>query len=76
MQISNAARRNIVPFSRAPPKRADIQCPAVGAHFLAHQNPEKYYYCLNGNGVILDCTPGLVYDSKMESCREPKYVNN
>ncbi|KAH8256937.1 hypothetical protein KR038_000052, partial [Drosophila bunnanda] len=68
-------QRNIMPFARAPPRSADIECPSEGAHFIAHQKrPEAYYYCLNGRGVTLDCTPGLVFDAKREECREPQFV--
>lgn len=68
-------QRNIQPFARAPPRVADITCPAEGAHFFAHKTrKEAYYYCLNGRGVTLDCTPGLVYDAKLEECREPQFV--
>ncbi|EDW70059.2 protein obstructor-E [Drosophila virilis] len=68
-------QRNIQPFARVPPRVADISCPAEGAHFFAHKTrKEAYYYCLNGRGVTLDCTPGLVYDAKLEECREPQFV--
>ncbi|KAH8379272.1 hypothetical protein KR009_003965 [Drosophila setifemur] len=68
-------QRNILPFARAPPRKADIECPSEGAHFLAHQKrQDAYYYCLNGRGVILDCTPGLVFDAQRGECREPQFV--
>nr|NP_648647.1 uncharacterized protein Dmel_CG10725 [Drosophila melanogaster]AAN11837.1 uncharacterized protein Dmel_CG10725 [Drosophila melanogaster]AOQ09959.1 CG10725-RB [synthetic construct] len=68
-------QRNILPFARAPPRLADIECPSEGAHFIAHQKrQDAYYYCLNGRGVTLDCTPGLVFDAKREECREPHLV--
>ncbi|XP_037939771.1 protein obstructor-E-like [Teleopsis dalmanni] len=70
----SAVKRNIQPFSRAPPKRADIDCPKEGTHFYPHLRPESYYFCMDGRGVILDCTPGLVYDSKLETCREPQNI--
>ncbi|XP_036327526.1 protein obstructor-E-like [Rhagoletis pomonella] len=69
-----AATRNIIPYSKMPPRRADIECPAVGASFIAHRDLAKYYYCLNGMGVVLECTPGLVYDAKLETCRTPENV--
>lgn len=68
------AKRNIVAYSKAPPKRADIECPAEGIHFLPNENAEKYYFCQNGRGVVLECTPGLVFDAYYGTCREPKYV--
>ncbi|XP_017841523.1 protein obstructor-E [Drosophila busckii] len=65
-------QRNILPFSKAPPRVADIRCPAEGAHFLAHKSrKDAYYYCLDGRGVTLDCTPGLEYDAKLETCNTP-----
>ncbi|XP_062128037.1 probable chitinase 10 [Drosophila sulfurigaster albostrigata] len=68
-------QRNIQPYSKVPPRSADIRCPEEGAHFFAHKTrKEAYYYCLNGRGVTLDCTPGLVYDAKLEECREPQFV--
>uniref|UniRef100_A0A1I8M7T4 Chitin-binding type-2 domain-containing protein n=1 Tax=Musca domestica TaxID=7370 RepID=A0A1I8M7T4_MUSDO len=67
-------QRNIKPFAKSPPKAADIKCPSEGSHFYPHINPEKYYFCLNGRGVILECTPGLVYDKSMETCREPSNI--
>ncbi|XP_053956291.1 protein obstructor-E [Anastrepha ludens] len=67
-----AAARNIMPYSKMPPRRADIDCPVDGANLIAHRDPAKYYYCLNGMGVLLECTPGLVYDAKMEACRTPE----
>ncbi|KAM8708284.1 hypothetical protein ACLKA7_015281 [Drosophila subpalustris] len=68
-------QRNIQSYARVPPRSADIRCPEEGAHFFAHKTRmEAYYYCLNGRGVTLDCTPGLVYDAKLEECREPQFV--
>ncbi|KAI8041161.1 hypothetical protein M5D96_005413 [Drosophila gunungcola] len=68
-------QRNILPFARAPPRTADIKCPSEGVHFVAHQTRQDvYYYCLNGRGVTLDCTPGLVFDAKRGECREPQFV--
>ncbi|XP_073841588.1 protein obstructor-E [Musca autumnalis] len=68
-------QRNIKPFSKSPPKAADIKCPSEGSHFFPHiLNPAKYYFCLNGRGVILECTPGLVYDRSLQTCREPANV--
>ncbi|EDV97483.1 GH14675 [Drosophila grimshawi] len=70
-------QRNIQPYSRSPPRRADIICPAHGVHFYAHKSRvDAYYYCVDGNGVTLDCTPGLWYDSKLRECRQPKYIAN
>ena len=57
-----------------PPKTADIKCPSKGAHFYPHKQEDKYYFCMKGRGVIMDCTPGLVYDPKMETCREKQNV--
>ncbi|EDW72613.2 uncharacterized protein Dwil_GK17084 [Drosophila willistoni] len=69
-------QRNILPYAKAPPRSADITCPAKGTHFFAHQKrSDAYYYCQDGRGVTLDCTPGLVYDSKTEDCREPQFVH-
>ncbi|KAH8404465.1 hypothetical protein KR222_005689, partial [Zaprionus bogoriensis] len=68
-------QRNIQPYARVPPRSADITCPTEGAHFFAHKSrKEAFYYCLNGRGVTLDCTPGLVYDPLREECREPQFV--
>ncbi|EDV97484.1 GH16897 [Drosophila grimshawi] len=68
-------QRNIMPFAKVPPRIADIECPTEGAHFFAHKNrKDAYYYCSNGSGVTLDCTPGLFYDAKMEECREPQFI--
>ncbi|KAH8314910.1 hypothetical protein KR074_011945, partial [Drosophila pseudoananassae] len=65
-------QRNIQPFARAPPRRANIECPAEGAHFIAHEKrQDAYYYCLNGRGITLDCTPGLVFDAQIGECRLP-----
>ncbi|XP_075162737.1 protein obstructor-E-like [Haematobia irritans] len=63
-------QRNIKPFSKSPPKSADIKCPSEGSHFYPHAKEEKYYFCMDGRGVILECTPGLVYDKELETCRE------
>ncbi|XP_067642694.1 protein obstructor-E [Eurosta solidaginis] len=73
--ITSAATRNIMPYSKAPPRRADIRCPSDGINFSAHSDPAKYYYCLNGSGVVLQCTPGLVYDPNTTTCRLPQYVS-
>ncbi|XP_017128100.1 uncharacterized protein LOC108146589 [Drosophila elegans] len=71
----NAAARQIVPYSRSPLRRADIECPRVGIHFYPHKSrPDAYYYCVEGRGVTLDCTPGLHYDPKVEECRQPQFV--
>ncbi|CAD7005523.1 unnamed protein product [Ceratitis capitata] len=70
-----AVSRNILPYAKVPPRRADIECPAVGANFFAHPDPAKYYYCLNGQGVVLECTPGLVYDTELETCRMPENIS-
>ncbi|KAH8307480.1 hypothetical protein KR044_013049, partial [Drosophila immigrans] len=68
-------QRNIKPFSRLPPQRADIVCPQQGVHFYAHKRrPDAYYYCVQGEGITLDCTPGLLFDPKTHECREPKYI--
>ncbi|KAH8369635.1 hypothetical protein KR093_000373, partial [Drosophila rubida] len=65
-------QRDVQPYARVPPRSADIRCPKEGQHFIAHKTrPEAYYYCQNGRGVTLDCTPGLVYDAQLEECREP-----
>ncbi|KAI8041163.1 hypothetical protein M5D96_005415 [Drosophila gunungcola] len=71
----NATARQIVPYSRSPLRRADIECPHVGIHFYPHKSrPDAYYYCVEGRGVTLDCTPGLHYDPKVEECRQPQFV--
>ncbi|KAH8307479.1 hypothetical protein KR044_013050, partial [Drosophila immigrans] len=68
-------QRDIQPYSKVPPRSADIRCPKEGSHFIAHKSrKDAYYYCLDGRGVTLDCTPGLVYDAKQEDCREPQFV--
>ncbi|XP_011196830.2 protein obstructor-E [Zeugodacus cucurbitae] len=67
--------RNILSYAKVPPKRADIACPAEGANFIAHPDPAKYYYCLNGMGVVLECTPGLFYDAAYEECRAPENIS-
>ncbi|XP_030572916.1 probable chitinase 10 [Drosophila novamexicana] len=68
-------QRNIKPYSRSPPRRADVVCPSQGIHFYAHKSRrDAYYYCVEGRGVTLDCTPGLLYDSKKHECRQPKYI--
>ncbi|KAH8369632.1 hypothetical protein KR093_000372 [Drosophila rubida] len=70
-----AQQRNIKPFSRSPPQRADILCPQRGVHFFAHKRRrDAYYYCVQGNGITLDCTPGLLFDPKTRECREPKNI--
>ncbi|EDW72614.1 uncharacterized protein Dwil_GK17094 [Drosophila willistoni] len=70
-----ATQRNIQPYSRRPPRRADITCPARGIHFIEHnRRRDAYYYCVNGRGVTLDCTPGLYYDPKIQECRESQYI--
>ncbi|KAM7355568.1 protein obstructor-E-like [Cochliomyia hominivorax] len=70
----SALQRNIKPLSRIPPKAADIRCPQDGVHFYPHKDENKYYFCMKGRGVIMDCTPGLVYDPLKTTCREKKYV--
>ncbi|XP_032586961.1 uncharacterized protein LOC6583299 [Drosophila mojavensis] len=68
-------QRNIQPYSRVPPRRADIICPDTGVHFYPHNSRrDSYYYCVEGQGITLDCTPGLLYDPKLHECRDPKYV--
>ncbi|BFF96894.1 protein obstructor-E [Drosophila madeirensis] len=68
-------QRNILPYAKAPPRSAGSVCPAEGTHFYAHKTrQDAYYYCLNGRGVTLDCTPGLIYDAKREECREPQFI--
>ncbi|KAH8379051.1 hypothetical protein KR009_002815 [Drosophila setifemur] len=70
-----ALARNIKPYSRSPLRRADIECPQNGVHFYAHKSRrDAYYYCVDGRGVTLDCTPGLHYDPKVEECREPQNI--
>ncbi|XP_030375338.1 protein obstructor-E-like [Scaptodrosophila lebanonensis] len=67
-------QRNIIPFAKAPPRRADIICPENGIYFYQHHTRlDAYYYCLNGRGVVLDCTPGLVYDVQQEECRDMQH---
>lgn len=76
LQTSNIVKRNITPYSRSPPRRADITCPKGGVHFYAHKKRKNaYYYCVEGNGLTLDCTPGLLYDPDVKECRDPKYIN-
>ena len=58
-------------FTRTPPRRSKIRCPAEGSHFYPHDDADRYNLCVEGRGVILDCTPGLVYDKVKETCREP-----
>lgn len=29
---------------------------------------------MKGRGVIMDCTPGLVYDPELSTCREKKNI--
>ncbi|KAH8369634.1 hypothetical protein KR093_000374, partial [Drosophila rubida] len=70
-------KRNIEPYARAPLRKVDKLCPARGVHFLAHkQRRDAYNYCVEGHGVTLACTPGLVYDAQAQECREPKYIVN
>nr|AAM11210.1 RE18809p [Drosophila melanogaster] len=71
----DAVARNILPYSRTPLRRADIKCPLMGTHFFPHKSRrDAYYYCVEGRGVTLDCTPGLYYDPKVEDCRRPEFV--
>ncbi|KNC34624.1 hypothetical protein FF38_09666 [Lucilia cuprina] len=69
-----ALQRNIIPLSKAPPRAADIKCPQEGVHFYPHAQEDKYYFCLKGRGVIMDCTPGLVFDPNVQECREKKNI--
>lgn len=70
-----AVRRNIQPYSRSPLRKADAECPAQGVYFYAHKKRrDAYIYCVNGHGLILECTPGLWYDPNIQECREPKYL--
>ncbi|KAH8270444.1 hypothetical protein KR018_010162, partial [Drosophila ironensis] len=72
---ADALARNIKPYARTPLRRADITCPPKGVSFHPHKSKRSaYYYCLDGRGVTLDCTPGLLYDPKVEECREPQNI--
>jgi len=68
-------KRNILSYSKAPPRSADINCPSEGIYFYPHARSDAYYFCTGGRGVTLDCTPGLVYDAAKEECREPQFVD-
>ncbi|XP_022216974.2 probable chitinase 10 [Drosophila obscura] len=74
---NNAVVRNIQPYYRSPLRRADIECPSAGVHFYPHKfRQDNYYYCVDGHGLTLDCTPGLHFDPKVMECREPKFVGS
>ncbi|XP_034659511.1 protein obstructor-E [Drosophila subobscura] len=74
---NNAVARNIQPYYRSPLRRADIECPLVGVHFYPHKSrSDSYYYCVDGHGLTLDCTPGLYFDPKVNECREPKFIGS
>ncbi|XP_017134533.1 probable chitinase 10 [Drosophila miranda] len=73
----DAVARNIQPYYRSPLRRADIDCPMVGVNFYPHKSRlNAYYYCVDGHGLTLDCTPGLHFDPKVGECREPKFVGS
>ncbi|XP_020803104.1 uncharacterized protein LOC110179837 [Drosophila serrata] len=59
-------------FSRLRPGVVEGICPPTGIHIFAHESrQDAYYYCVEGHGLILDCSPGLWYDPKIQECREP-----
>ncbi|XP_055905712.1 protein obstructor-E-like [Eupeodes corollae] len=71
----SAKSRNVLPYAKMPPTRANIPCPKQGSHFYpSPSDPAAYYFCSNGKGIVLTCSPGLVYDRTIESCRDPKNV--
>ncbi|XP_016999335.3 protein obstructor-E [Drosophila takahashii] len=68
-------QRKLRQFSRLSPRTTDGICPPYGVHFYAHDSRrDSYYYCIDGHGLVLDCSPGLWYDPKVQECREPKNV--
>ncbi|ALC44460.1 CG10140, partial [Drosophila busckii] len=70
-----ALKRHIEAYSNSPLRRADIICPSDGVHFYAHKTrKDAYYFCADGHGITLDCTPGLKYDPRAQECRNPKYM--
>ncbi|XP_022216975.2 probable chitinase 10 [Drosophila obscura] len=72
------SRKKIVqPFSRLAPRIADMKCPSTGVHFYSHESrKDAYYFCVEGHGLTLDCSPGLWYDAKVQECREPNNIEH
>ncbi|SPP76380.1 protein obstructor-E [Drosophila guanche] len=68
-------QKMVQPFSRQSPRIADMKCPSAGVHFYPHESrKDAYYFCVEGHGLTLDCSPGLWYDAKVQECREPNNV--
>ncbi|EDW72612.2 uncharacterized protein Dwil_GK17093 [Drosophila willistoni] len=64
-------KKPLPPLKRSSLERSELSCPPHGIHFYPHQTlQDSYYYCVHGHGLILNCTPGLVYDPTIQECRE------
>jgi len=71
----SAKSRNVLPYAKMPPSKADIRCPKQGVHFYPSPSDKAAYFaCSNGKGIVLTCSPGLIYDRDMQACREPQNV--
>ncbi|XP_055857081.1 probable chitinase 10 [Episyrphus balteatus] len=71
----SAKSRNVLPYAKMPPTKANIPCPKQGVHFYPNpSDPAAYFFCSNGKGLVLTCSPGLVYNKKLQTCTESKNV--
>ncbi|XP_033157396.1 peritrophin-44 [Drosophila mauritiana] len=68
-------KRKVQQLSRLSPGATEGICPPSGVNFYVHESRrDAYYYCVDGHGLILDCSAGLWYDPKVQECREPQNV--
>lgn len=67
--------RKVQQLSRLSPVTTVGICPPSGVHFYVHESRrDAYYYCVDGHGLVLDCSAGLWYDPTVQECREPQNV--
>ncbi|KAH8379275.1 hypothetical protein KR009_003964, partial [Drosophila setifemur] len=62
-------------LSRLSPHASAVICPATGVHFYAHETrQDSYHFCVDGHGLVLECSQGLWYDHNVKECRDPQNI--
>lgn len=57
------------PDPETPPPIDTIQCPDDGFYYRPHPTTCEYYFlCANGESTMMQCAPGLKFDTKTDRC--------
>ncbi|XP_065362171.1 uncharacterized protein LOC135955742 [Calliphora vicina] len=51
-------------------------CPIKGTLKLPHENPNKFYLCINGIATTHSCAKGDIFDQETQTCSELVFMSN